>query len=114
MHRGVLPDQGASRSGNPVRRAVRVTGPHDRHPGVVNQPFLARFSARFSSFDFAGFFFVSFFRSMPLPMSFTPVVIGRRRELKSVVAIRLEQVGRSLEIRNAQILQGRIVRARLE
>jgi hypothetical protein len=70
-----------------------VTGPHDRHPEVVNQPFLALFSARFSSFDFAGFFLVSFFRSMPLPMSLTPVVIGRRQELKSVVAIRPEQAG---------------------
>jgi hypothetical protein len=42
---------------------------------------LAFFSARFSSFDFAGFFFVSFFRSMPLPMSLTPVVIGQGESL---------------------------------
>lgn len=80
-----------SQGDDPARCAGRVAGPHDRHPGFVNQPFLAFFSARFSSFDFAGFFLVSFFRSMPLPMSLTPVVIGRRRELKSVAAIRPEQ-----------------------
>ncbi len=47
-------------------------------------------------------------------MSRTPVVIDRRRELKSVVAIRLEQVGGGLKIRDPEVSQRRVVRARLE
>jgi hypothetical protein len=55
----------------PPEPAELTRKPRDQRPRDAS---LARFSARFSSLVFCGFFFVSFFRSIPFDMTPAPPV----------------------------------------